>query len=101
MVKDIALLLGGLVVVFVGGAIAIAVLKPKPSGAPNAWVYSVLPDGFFPDGSRKYAASVAPDSGENWAWAFVGRAFKTLDEARTAAVAEITKRGGVPREFTA
>ena len=99
--KDIALLFGGIIVAGITGAVLIALHKPRPSGGVNAWVYSVAPDGFFPDGSRRYAAAVAPDSGENWVWKFVGRTYRSLDEARSAAVAEVKKLGGVPRELTA
>lgn len=66
-----------------------------PSGQPGVWVYHVAPDG------KRFASSIAPDSGDNWVWKWVGRSFASADEARAAAIAEIEKSGGTPREFQA
>lgn len=99
--KDTAKTIGGflLVVGALGALVYFGLRRPGPSGDPNRWMFAVSPDGKFPDGSQKYAVAIAPDVGENWSWDFVGRAFKSAEEARAAAVAAIEAKGAKAFEF--
>lgn len=101
MLKQTLTLVGAVAIVGLMTGVAVAAIKKSrgPSGKPGQWVYNVAKDGFFADGSQRYAASIAPDQGENWAWDFVGRAFKSAEEAKAAAIAAITSKGGSPAEF--
>jgi len=95
--KELLTLLGAVTVVGIVTAIAVSAINKgrAPSGDHGVWVYSILPEG------KKFAAAIAPDSGDNWAWKFVGRAFVTSEDARVAAIDAITKVGGSAREFLA
>lgn len=96
-VKSALTLVGGMTLALGAAALVIrAINKARgPSGQPGVWVYLVAPDG------NKFASSIAPDSGDNWVWKWVGRSFASAEEARAAAIAEIKKSGGTPREFQA